>query len=292
MHRFQVEKLEQGDVYFKDQSDTTYVESASHIIKNGLIEFFNDHDAYKITDSCLLSDGIVSARLTTGATWVPNKRLTYFPLISFLLMASTLLSCTLINVTLEYWKYPLSASCLLLPFIFIISDMINELYGYRMTRNVIRATAGGLISLGVLAQITIEGLSTHSVPIYSSKEEFNLILGKIYAYMYLSGIVLLISDTFNAWLFREIKYWMRGRKLWFRSLCSNTTAQLGYCTLFTLGYHHFEIFTHDITLRGALPTDLFYQYVAIMIGVTALLPFLYVVVYIVRFFDNKPEASD
>lgn len=291
MYRFVLDKVDKGAVYFFDEGGTLYVESARDIIKNGLVEFFNDAAAKEITNSCFLENGMVSMRLTTGATWVPSQRLKYFPNVSLVIMAAVLLSCTLVNVKLPFLDYKVSACCLLLPFIFIFSDAINELYGYRMTRNVIWSMAAGLLILGALTHFTLEVLAVKSESIYASKSEFHLIVGYLYAYMYLCAVVLLTTDTFNAWLFRYIKSMTRGRSLWLRSLLSNSTAQFAYCAVFALGYHTIPIFARDVDLSGTKPVDFLYDYAATMLGVTLLLPLLYGVVFIIRRLDDRNVDS-
>ena len=156
-----------------------------------------------------------------------------------------------------------------------------------MTRNVIQATAAGLVFLGVISHITLEGLSANTESIYTSRSEFDLIVGRIYAYMYLGAAVLLLSDTFNAWLFRYMKSITQGRSLWLRSLVSNATAQCGYCALFALGYYTIPIFADDVALSQSQPIDFIYNYTAIMFGVLVLMPLLYAMVLIIRRLDSR-----
>ena len=106
MRRLTLDKIEKGAVYFFDEDSTRYVESASDIIKNGLIEFFSDEAAEEITQSSLFADGLVSMRLTTVlAIWVPSQRLAYFPIVSFVIMAAALVSCTLANVKVPFLAF-------------------------------------------------------------------------------------------------------------------------------------------------------------------------------------------
>ena len=74
--------------------------------------------------------GTLLSRLDSGQLWVPYRRYAYFP---FLLL---LHCCT----SLAYYRYNIFIwiNCflvfLLLPFAFVATDLVNELYGYQATK--------------------------------------------------------------------------------------------------------------------------------------------------------------
>lgn len=218
--------------------------SCDQIIQMGLIENFSPQDAKKISNLARLN-GLQTARLGGKSMWVPMSRLKYLPFFVLVIGMALAFAIPMATKRISVFGFEVSASLMIFPWVYIFTDCTNELFGYQMTKRCIRYIAFILIVIAVLIQISLlfkEG-DTISATLFSDASSDDIIRGFDAIYTGLPQTILiyafglLAADTFNAYLFTQLKEYMHGKKLWLRSLCSSCFASIGYIISFGIAYH-------------------------------------------------------
>ncbi len=233
--------------YFGEGSDAyetlfkgiQYRMNTTELIQSGLLGFFSPEEAKQIIKASELPVGNVT-RLDGRSMWVPISRLKYLPLLTLALGAFLLLSIPMAAKSVSVFGFEMPADKPIFPLLFILTDMINELFGYQITKRYIRYLALILVIAAMLVQLSLflEPGDTISATLLSDTSSDEIIRGfdAIYTDLPPTLIVcagsLLVGDTFNAYLFAQLKEFMYGKKLWLRSLCSSCFA----CVSFTLTF--------------------------------------------------------
>ena len=117
---------------------------------------------------------------------------------------------------------------LLFPFVYVLGDILTEVYGFKAARRVIW-TGFVILAFSSLVFFVLNKLPAE--PLWedtAGNAAFTAILGG----MSFGGIVLaslaayLTGEFFNAMLHSKIKVMMQGRRLWFRTIASSLAGEL------------------------------------------------------------------
>ena len=120
------------------------------------------------------------------------------------------------------------AGTLVIPFWFILSDIITEIYGYKISRKVIWLAFFCHFIFSVLCTISI-----HLPPpaFWHEQSAYQLVLGNLIR-INLSGLIAyIISGTLNIYLLTRWKFLLKGRYFWLRSFFASTIGELIYTVL-------------------------------------------------------------
>ncbi len=234
--------------YTVKNSDQAIISSSDSILQCGLIEFFCPEDARKIAETTRFS-GLPVANLSGQSMWVPVSRLKYLPLFALALAAFAMAAYPMFTKRVSLFGGTIVAGQVIFPLVFILTDLINELFGYQITKRCIRYLAFLLIIIAVLMQITLslDVGDAISGTVFSDATSDEIIRGFEAIYrglpqtLLIGAGTLLIADTFNAYLFAQLKNWMQGRQLWVRSLCSNCFASITYALVFFTLAHLYRL---------------------------------------------------
>ncbi len=237
--------------YFGEGSDAyetlfkgiQYRMNTTELIQSGLLEFFSPEEAKQIIKASELPAGTVT-RLDGKSIWVPISRLKYLPLFALALGAVAMTASPMGTKTVVFFGGEITAGRVVLPLIFILTDAINELFGYQITKRCIRYLSAVLVVMAAFIQLalSLDAGDTISTTLFSDATSDDIIRGFEAIYrglpqtLLIGAGTLLIADTFNAYLFAQLKSWMQGRQLWVRSLCSNCFASMSYTLVFGIFY--------------------------------------------------------
>ena len=109
------------------------------------------------------------------------------------------------------------------PFVFLIDNIIAEIYGYKITRSIIFYSITAQTIFILLCQIII------NVPhpeFFQNHNEYEKILGLSLLRIHLSGcIAYLLAILINTKILTQWKVLLKGRKFWLRSLGSNFISE-------------------------------------------------------------------
>lgn len=200
--------------------------SMQQLLVRGLLEFFQPQDAQRLLDKAHLSQqGTLLSRLDSGQLWVPYRRYAYFPFFAFIAIAAQVMAPFMSIQRIIIYDQIFFGSFLLLPFAFVATDLVNELYGYQTTKRMIRQSAVIMILIsGSIA--CMKNFFVNSVCEYNHSWVFiNELIPKVLVFY---AISLLTADTLNAWLFQRIRFWLTNRAFWVRSIISTTVSRVTY----------------------------------------------------------------
>lgn len=130
------------------------------------------------------------------------------------------------------------------PFIFILDDIIAEIYGYKITRTVIISGFAAQTLFAIICQfIVIAPYPTH----FKESAAYLNILGPSLLRIDISGfIAYIIANLINSYIITRWKVLLKGRKFWLRSLCSSTFSEALYSFIAILMMELNSIPLHDV----------------------------------------------
>lgn len=118
----------------------------------------------------------------------------------------------------------LPAAIIIFPVSYIVGDVLTEVYGFRIARGVIWLGFGANLLLVVALWLTgiIPG-----APFWSPEEQdaYDRILGQVPWILAASFVAYLVGEFANATVLALLKYRMRGRYLWVRTIGSTVVGQ-------------------------------------------------------------------
>ncbi len=118
----------------------------------------------------------------------------------------------------------LPAAIIIFPVSYIVGDVLTEVYGFRIARGVIWLGFGANLLLVVALWLTgiIPG-----APFWSPEEQgaYDRILGQVPWILAASFVAYLVGEFANATALALLKYRMRGRYLWVRTIGSTVVGQ-------------------------------------------------------------------
>lgn len=121
------------------------------------------------------------------------------------------------------WPVNQTVSIFVFPLIFIINDIINEVYGPERTRSIIRA------SLFVILLIFVYSILATSLPpssrFMSSEKAYDQIFGLSARFSLASLIAFISSDFMDVYIFARMRKKLGKNNLWLRVNVSNFLSQ-------------------------------------------------------------------
>jgi uncharacterized integral membrane protein (TIGR00697 family) len=172
-----------------------------------------------------------------------NAKLTDFKYTYFIAMfyMTLVILCSIVGFKLIETPYHvMSGASLVCPFLFLMGDIVAEVYGYKLA---MRLFVSGLICKLILVVVSYLIISLPSPPDWNHQASYDLIIGslpKIYGY---SMLGMMVSWMLNAFVLTRWKYIVQGKYFWFRSI---TTSGVGEIL--------FSIISVSLTLLGTVPT--------------------------------------
>ncbi|MGD9152827.1 MAG: queuosine precursor transporter [Gammaproteobacteria bacterium] len=115
------------------------------------------------------------------------------------------------------------------PFVFILDDIVAEIYGYKITRFMI---ISGFLSQTLFALICQLAVIAPHPLFFKESTEYMHILGPSLLRIDLGGFVAYITaNLINSYILTRWKILLKGRKFWLRSLGSSTFSEALYSFL-------------------------------------------------------------
>ena len=112
------------------------------------------------------------------------------------------------------------------PFVFLIDNIIAEIYGFKITRSVIFCGIAAQTLFVLLCQLVLH--APHP-SFFNNNEAYEQILGWSLLRIHISGCAAyILAILFNTKVLTQWKVLLKGRKFWLRSLGSCTVSELLY----------------------------------------------------------------
>ena len=180
----------------------------------------------------------------------PQSKLSNLPayhfliVISMIYMAIMLCNAILTNRYIGNNTFFVLGGTLTSPFVFILDDIIAEIYGYRVTRCVILAGYAAQTLFVLICQLVI---MAPYPSIFKESGAYSYILGSSLLRIDLSGFAAyIIANLINSYIITRWKVLLKGRHFWLRSIGSSLFSEALYSFLAILMMEMKSIPFHDI----------------------------------------------
>ncbi|QQS23290.1 queuosine precursor transporter [bacterium] len=123
---------------------------------------------------------------------------------------------------IELFTFPVSVTVLYFPFVYILSDVLTEVYGYARAR---------LVTWLTLACSVIAGLVFYVVAYFPSPEFFTAseayatVFGIVPRILIGGWIAVFAGEILNNYVLAKMKVWTKGKHLWMRTIGSTVFGQ-------------------------------------------------------------------
>lgn len=115
------------------------------------------------------------------------------------------------------------------PFIFILDDIVAEIYGYKMARSMI---VFGFVSQTIFSLICLSIVSAPHPSNLAHKAAFDYILGASLLKIDLSGFfAYILANLLNSYIISRWKVLLKGKKFWMRSVGSSAVSEMVYSVI-------------------------------------------------------------
>lgn len=146
-------------------------------------------------------------------------------------LAIFLTSVLLINKRIILFDMHVSVSSFIVPLGFTMSDIITEIYGYKISRKIVWNT---LIIQGFFCLITASLIKIQPSLSPASQADFNFIFSPL-PRIFLSGVVAVpVSILLNTYILSKWKILLKGKYFWLRGIGSSIVGEVLYTSICVL----------------------------------------------------------
>jgi uncharacterized integral membrane protein (TIGR00697 family) len=174
-----------------------------------------------------------------------QKQYKYLEIIICLLVAIMVIDISTAGKIIQIGIFTVSVTILYFPFIFIVGDILTEVYGYKQGRRATWILVFVQILTAIIYQIMAVLPSAHGV---KGNEVYSFVFGQVPRNVLGALIGVLVGSFVNDYTLAKMKIFTRGRYLWTRTIGSTITGQLVDTALF-----------YTIALSKLIPTHLLLQ---------------------------------
>ncbi len=171
-----------------------------------------------------------------------RKNFKYLDVITAFFVAVLLISNIASTKILDFGFFTFDGGTLLFPLSYIFGDILTEVYGYRRSRKVIWLGFGAALLMSVV--FIIVGKLPAAAG-WENQDAYDKILGLTPRIVAASLIAYFAGGFSNSFILAKMKIWMKGKKLWARTIGSTLIGEGIDTTLFIL-----------IAFWGVLPSSL------------------------------------
>lgn len=157
-----------------------------------------------------------------------NPPYRFLPFLSMLYMTIMLSGAVLSNKIISLAGHISMAGTLFVPLWFILSDIITEIYGYKIARQIVWLA---FICHFIFALLCAIAIKTPSPDFWHGQAGYELVLGHLIKVTVSAFIAYIISGTLNIYLLAKWKVLLKGKYFWLRSLGASTIGELIYTVL-------------------------------------------------------------
>lgn len=149
----------------------------------------------------------------------------YFNLLAVLSVTCMLVAMLLPYKIVQIGSFTFPGGVLIFPSSYIFSDVIAEVYGYKMARQLIWITIAAMCLFSTAIYFSIH---LPSPPTWHLQHEYNVVLGSSLRAFVGFTVGLLISDFINVYAISKWKIMIKGRYFWLRSMGSTAIGEAAF----------------------------------------------------------------
>lgn len=154
-----------------------------------------------------------------------NKQYKYLTLIA--MISAIILPCAAItfNKVVIINGSTACAGTILMPFWFIISDIVTEVYGYKVSRQIFWYS---LLCNFLFAIFTIALVNLPSSKSWVGEQAYSFVFGNILPIVFGSFFAAMVGTFLNTYLISKWKILVNGKYFWLRSIGASTIGEFIY----------------------------------------------------------------
>ncbi len=150
----------------------------------------------------------------------------FLALITMLYMSIMLCNAILTNRYIGTNDYFVLGGSFTSPFFFILGDIIAEIYGYKIAKNIIWYGFASLTLFVIICQIV---MAAPYPTFFSANEAYTYVLGQSLVRIDISSFAAyILANLINARIISKWKILLKGRYFWLRSLGASTFSEALY----------------------------------------------------------------
>ena len=160
-----------------------------------------------------------------------RKSFKYFDVIVAVFAASLLISNLAATKLIAFGSIITDGGAILFPVVYILGDVLTEVYGYKYARRAIW-TGFGVMLLAVFCFTVVRYMP--SAADYHDQTSFEAVLGFFPRIVIASLAAYLMGEFLNAYVLAKLKIKTKGKKLWLRLIGSTVVGELFDSIVFCL----------------------------------------------------------
>lgn len=142
---------------------------------------------------------------------------------------------------IDVMGYAVSVTILYFPLVYIISDVVTEVYGYAQARRVLWLTLLSSVIAGVVYQIAV---AIPAASFFEAQSAYETVFGIVPRILIGGWLAVFVGDIINNYILAKMKVMTNGKYLWLRTITSTIFGQFGNTVIF-----------YVVALSGVLPTN-------------------------------------
>jgi queuosine precursor transporter len=151
--------------------------------------------------------------------------------IAMLYIAMLIFSNTIAVKLVTFFGLVLPAGIITFPLVYLINDLLTEVYGFERTRPIIW---WGFICLAIMALVYTIAVWMPYPPFWQDQESFQKLFSLVPRIVFASLIAYLIGTMLNAIVLSKLKVMTQGRFLWLRAIGSTVIGEGADSLVFNL----------------------------------------------------------
>ncbi len=142
---------------------------------------------------------------------------------------------------IDVMGYAVSVTILYFPLVYVISDVITEVYGYAQARRVLWLTLMSSVIAGIVYQIAV---AIPAASFFEAQSAYETVFGIVPRILVGGWLAVFVGDIINNYVLAKMKIKTNGKHLWLRTITSTVFGQFGNTAVF-----------YVVALGGILPTN-------------------------------------
>jgi uncharacterized integral membrane protein (TIGR00697 family) len=199
-----------------------------------------------------ITDTYIRSTVSVRPSVVRRGLMTYrlLPVLLVLNVAFQLISDVTAGKIILLFGVGVSVTVLYFPIVYVISDVLTEVYGYAVARSVLWYTLIASVIAGLFYQLAV---FVPAAPFFGAGDAYATVFGIVPRVLIGGWLAVFLGDICNNYILAKMKVWTEGKWLWSRTITSTVFGQLVNTTVFYL-----------VALSGVLPRNVLIQ--AILLG--------------------------
>lgn len=196
-------------------------------------------------------------------------------------IAFQLISDSTAGKLVDIGGYAVSITVLYFPLTYIISDIVTEVYGYRVARRILWLTLLASICAGLIFQFAAY-MPLSNIASFQGYDPYHDVFSVVPRVLIGGWLAVFIGDIANNYLMAKMKIWLSGAHLWLRTISSTLVGQGLNTAIF-----------YVVALYGLMPAEILLVAILVSWGFKVLVEVLLTpLTYVAVGFLKKKEAVD